>query len=96
MSFKKHYRYYHIRWILEQIEASQCVRNWEYEEANKNRSTDQTGKDKNQEEVDENQEEVDENQEEVDENQEDEEEDQNKNKKGVSIVSSKYDSISSK
>uniref|UniRef100_U9TX17 Uncharacterized protein n=1 Tax=Rhizophagus irregularis (strain DAOM 181602 / DAOM 197198 / MUCL 43194) TaxID=747089 RepID=U9TX17_RHIID len=51
--------------------------------------------DENQEEVDENQEEVEENQEEVDENQEDEEEDQNKNKRGVSVVSSEYDSISS-
>ncbi|EXX51971.1 uncharacterized protein OCT59_017609 [Rhizophagus irregularis] len=51
--------------------------------------------DENQEEVDENQEEVEENQEEVNENQEDEEEDQNKNKRGVSVVSSEYDSISS-
>ncbi|UZO11129.1 uncharacterized protein OCT59_002703 [Rhizophagus irregularis] len=62
----------------------------------------QAGEDENQEVVDENQEEVDENQEEVEknqedeeENQEDEEEDQNKNKRGVSIVSSEYDSISS-
>ncbi|CAB4390612.1 unnamed protein product [Rhizophagus irregularis] len=48
-----------------------------------------------QAEEDENQEVVDKNQEEVDENQEDEEEDQNKNKRGVNVVSSEYDSISS-
>ncbi|PKC53682.1 hypothetical protein RhiirA1_404150 [Rhizophagus irregularis] len=51
--------------------------------------------DKNQEVVDENQEEVEENQEDEEENQEDEEEDQNKYKRGVSVVSSEYDSISS-
>ncbi|CAB5389048.1 unnamed protein product [Rhizophagus irregularis] len=72
---------------------------------------DQVREDENQEVVDENQDvstfssfctghkscpqEVEENQEEVDENQKDEEEDQNKNKRGVSVVSSEYDSISS-
>ncbi|PKK58877.1 hypothetical protein RhiirC2_795634 [Rhizophagus irregularis] len=59
---------------------------------NKNLSA---GEDKNQEVVNENQEEVEENQEDEEENQEDEEEDQNKNKRGVSIVFSEYDSISS-
>ncbi|CAB5394226.1 unnamed protein product [Rhizophagus irregularis] len=56
---------------------------------------DQAGEDENQEVVDENQEEVEENQEDEEENQEDEEEDQNKNKRGISVVSSEYDSISS-
>ncbi|PKK79638.1 hypothetical protein RhiirC2_768880 [Rhizophagus irregularis] len=56
---------------------------------------DQAEENENQEVVDKNQKEVDENQEEVDENQEDKKEDQNKNKKGVSVISSEYDSISS-
>ncbi|PKB99558.1 hypothetical protein RhiirA5_429513, partial [Rhizophagus irregularis] len=85
-----------LKQLIEKYSENKCS---PPEEADENQNPleedDQAGEDENQEVVDENQEEVEENQEEVDENQEDEEEDQNKNKRGVSVVSSEYDSISS-
>ncbi|UZO14258.1 uncharacterized protein OCT59_005718 [Rhizophagus irregularis] len=92
-----------LKQLIEKYSENKCS---SPEEADENQDLpeedDQAGEDENQEVVDENQEEVDKNQEEVKENQEDEEnqkdeeEDQNKNKRGVSVVSSEYDSISSK
>ena len=91
-----------LKQLIEKYSGNKCS---PPEEADENQDPpeedDQAGEDENQdgdenqEVVDENQEEVDENQEEVEENQEDEEENQNKNKRGVSVVSSEYDSISS-
>ncbi|EXX51975.1 hypothetical protein RirG_257140 [Rhizophagus irregularis DAOM 197198w] len=92
-----------LKQLIEKYSKNKCS---PPEEADENQDPpeedDQAGEDENQEVVDENQEEVDENQEEIEvnqedeeENQKDEEEDQNKNKRGVSVVSSEYDSISS-